>query len=202
MASSDKNDNRVFSVMLDKDDTIISVNKNWLNFARENNTAELVESSVVGKSIWQFIADLETAHLYRSIISKVREKNLSLSLPFRCDSPTCRRFMKMTISPADNTLISLDSTIIKIENREYMPLLDSDISRSKEFIRMCSTCKKIQITESEWYEVEQAVISLDLFASSNLPQITHTICPECYKEYRAAFDAMVNSGKQPESIEY
>ncbi|MGQ9666509.1 MAG: PAS domain S-box protein [Anaerolineae bacterium] len=57
---------------------------------------------------------------------------------------------------------------------------------------MCSWCKRIQLSEGRWAEVEEAIRDLHLFDKYPVPQISHGICPECrdramrvWEEHRA-----------------
>jgi hypothetical protein len=42
-------------------------------------------------------------------------------------------------------------------------------------------CKKVELSENTWVEVEAAVISLKLFERNKLPQISHGLCADCFK---------------------
>ena len=175
-------DERVFILKADINDRILFVNEHWLNFARENAASGLVEFSLSGQSLWKFICDDSTVHLYQTMLARAREEKRSFLIPFRCDSPDCRRFMTMKIIPSDNETISFESRIVKLEPRGHVKLLESDRECSEEFIRMCSYCKKVFVSGSDWCEPEQAITRLELFSAETLPQITHTICPSCYEE--------------------
>ena len=48
--------------------------------------------------LWRFIADPETTYLYKQIFAKIRSGKSPVRIPFRCDSPECRRFMEMKLS--------------------------------------------------------------------------------------------------------
>jgi len=184
-------DDRIFILKIDHSDRIIFVNEHWLNFARENDADGLIKSSILGQSLWKFICDDSTIHLYQTMLARARKEKLSFSIPFRCDSPDYRRFMEMKITPSGNEAISFESWIVKLEPREHVGLFEAGHERSDELIRVCSYCKKIFAAESGWHDVEEAITLLDLFSAEKLPQITHTICPSCYRECMKA----LNSGK-------
>ncbi len=199
MSVIQNSDERVFVIRIDHDDRIIFVNEHWLAFARENGTEELLEKSLLGQNLWQHICDDTTTHLYHTMITSAREEGHYFTIPFRCDSPDCRRFMEMKIIPSDNGAVTLESKVVKLESREHVKLLDSDIERSDKLIQMCSYCKKVLAADSNWYEVEQAIALLDLFAEDKPPQITHTICPACYEEYNKVLN-MVKAKHERDSI--
>lgn len=160
-------------------DEIIWLNEEWSDFAKENMAANYSPSYFLGKSIISFIAGRETKHLYQVIMDRVRKSKLNAAFPFRCDSPTIRRFMNMLITPHENFELEFRSQILKIEFRDPVNLLDSTISRSDSLIRMCSWCKKVFVHDSDWVEVEEAVKILRLFEDQPIPQITHGACERC-----------------------
>jgi hypothetical protein len=90
----EKLDNRTFVHRIDSNDMIVVVNDEWLSFGSEN-VYNLSQDVVVNKSLWDFIIDKETQHLYKIMLEKVRAVNARIKFPFRCDSPDCRRFMEL-----------------------------------------------------------------------------------------------------------
>lgn len=173
--------NKTYITKIDKNDEIIYINNHWKSFARENDASDLISKSIMGQSIWKFVCDHETIFIYQTLITKARETGLLYRVPFRCDSPNCRRFMEIEIIPLEDGNVGLRSYVVKTEFRDHVRLLDSTVPRSDNFIRMCSYCKKVFVSNSGWFEVEEAIRILDLFAVSELPKITHGICPECYE---------------------
>ena len=76
---------RTFGYRLDPHDAIEWVSEDWLAFARENGAAELEPNSVLGKKLWEFIADERTRQLYRDVFTMVRATDQPKVVPFRCD---------------------------------------------------------------------------------------------------------------------
>ncbi len=174
----------IFVYRINKENIVTYVSDNWLSFAQENHGGEKCHPDFVrGQSLWDFIADHETRYIYENIIQKVRESKHCIKIPFRCDSPDKRRFLELSIIPLEGEEIEFQSKIIKIEEREGINFLRNDIARSGEFLRMCSFCKKMAISKEEWVELEIAVAVLKLFENTQLPKISHGVCPSCYKAY-------------------
>ncbi|MGE4520534.1 MAG: hypothetical protein AB7E04_13625, partial [Desulfobacteraceae bacterium] len=116
-------------------------------------------------------------------VEKVRKTKKSVSVPFRCDSPEYRRFLHMEIKEAGNGIIEFHSVLEKVEKRKKVRLLESDVERNSQFIKICSWCKKVYFeNEKEWVEVEEAVKRMNLFDKKTLPMLTHTMCDLCFKE--------------------
>jgi len=167
--------------IVDKDDRIISVSDNWLLFAQENQAAEnCYPEMIINKPIWKFIYGMETQFLFEVILQKVRTLNKPVSFPFRCDAPDKRRYLELIIAPLQQGSIEFTSYIIREESRDRVALLAAGIPRSDELVKMCSACKKIELSENCWVEVEAAVATLKLFDQPELPQISHGLCTECF----------------------
>lgn len=175
---------------LDTNHRINFVNDAWLEFASENGAPDLRREHVLNKSIWDFMADRETRHLFDIVFKRLRAGATGVRLPFRCDSPDCRRFMTMEILARPDGEIHFKSWITREEVRPAVRLLDFSLEHSSEILRMCSWCKKIHIAGEEWLEVEDAIVSLDLFDASPLPQFTHTICTHCAERVLSEIGAL------------
>jgi hypothetical protein len=177
-------DHRRFMWTIDSADKIVQVNDDWLAFAQENLSPQVMAALVLDQSIWRFIQGQETTYLYKQIFARVRAGVSPVTFPFRCDSPDCRRFMEMQLSLLPGNAIQFTSHILREEWRDPVNLLDASRDRSGEFLKICSWCKKINIPGRGWGEVEAAVDALDLFGHRSLPQMTHTICDSCYDAIR------------------
>lgn len=178
---------RRFTYRIDADDRLIFVTTEWLDFARENEAASLSSQAVTGQSLFSFIGDPETRHLYRIIIDRVRQSRSGTVLPFRCDSPGIRRFMELHITPMPEGAVEFDGRLIREEEREILPLLDPSVTRSDEIVVACSWCKRIDV-DGSWFEVEDAVRRMGLFNQSRLPRISHGICIDCSRRFLEEFD--------------
>lgn len=167
---------------------ILFVNEAWSTFAKKNGAMHLLPDNVVGSSLFDHISDPETRQLYKVIIDRVLSERRTARFPFRCDSPTLRRYMMMEISCPSQGICRMTSILLREEGRPAATLLDTSFSRSDQFLRMCSWCKMIEVAQDKWTEVEEAIQALDLFAEPQLPELTHTICPGCYAKVTHQFD--------------
>ena len=170
---------------IDHQGVIVHVSDSWTQFALDNGSPDIVSERVVGKLLLSFISDLETRYLYRVILDKVRTKGVPVVVTLRCDSPSLRRFLQLTISPLPSQAIQFLSHTLRTEPRESVPLLDPNRKHSNELLRMCSWCKQVLLPNNRWVEVEEAVAELELFCLAVLPGLTHGMCPKC----RVSFDA-------------
>ena len=172
----------VFIYRIDNRDIIVSVSRNWGAFAHANAWgSELSPENVVGHLLWDFIQDFETRHLYKEVFRRVRAGKPAGPIPFRCDSPQERRFLTLLLSPLPDGQIEITSTIVRTELRNLIRLLDKDMTRSNDLIRICSMCKKIATTQSKWVEIEEGLAQLRHFEADEMPRLTHSLCPGCYQ---------------------
>ncbi len=174
---------------VDGNDMVVGLSDNWQRFSDRNGGGErCYPRNIIGSSLWGHICEWETKNLYEIIMHRVREHNHRATFSFRCDSPEKRRFLTLAVIPMDEDAIAFESTIINTELREPVALLSSSIKRSKEFLRICSMCKRIAISATEWVEVEIAVQKLGLFEKVVMPQFTHGVCQSCFDAAMAELD--------------
>jgi len=138
----------IFSYIIDSQNQVIAVNRNWTDFARENQAEALNSDAVLGRPLFNFIAGDETRHLYTMIIERVRRTGQTLLVPFRCDAPSLRRFMQLIITPLENVQLQFSGELLREEPRDPVALLDTGIERSKQFLTICSWCKQINLAVS------------------------------------------------------
>jgi hypothetical protein len=184
-----QHESQTYSYLIDINDIIVSVSENWKSFAEENlGVSACLPENVIGTSLLDHIHDLETKHLYELILQKVRENKRKATFSFRCDSPDKRRFLELSVIPMKDGFVELKSHIMRTEHRKSVELMRSDIKRSEEYLKICSMCKKIALSETEWEEVEIATKKMKLFELEVLPQLTHGFCQSCANAVMAEFD--------------
>lgn len=180
---------------LDADHRIVAVSGSWSAFALENGAPELVAPAPLGRSVFTYVADATTTHLYRAVFEAVARSGLPVVLPIRCDAPALRRFLELRVErPPGRTGVRVRSALVRTEARDPVPLLDRTRSRSDQLLRMCSWCKVVEV-DGRWCSVEEAVAALRLFERAHLPAITHTMCPACYARMHALV-AKLEAGRE------
>ncbi len=164
---------------VDAEDRISSVNKEWLSFAEANEGRALLPPGVLGRSLWDFIGDIETRHIYGLLHGRVRALGLPVRFCFRCDGPERRRLLQLDIlsQPEEQLLYRVRS--LKEEPRALVPLLDPQRPWEESFVTMCGWCKRVAVRPGSWLEVEAAIVALALFDEPRPPQLTHGVCEEC-----------------------
>ena len=171
----------LFVYRINASDRLIFVNEDWLEFARENQAEGLTRENVLNRSLWDFVTDPETQHIYELVFERVRSGGFGVTLPYRCDSPDRRRFMELEVTPLPAGSLQIVSRLLREEMRETIRLLEPKSVARGEILSMCGWCKRIRVGDNTWLEVEEAVAEMDLFAAPELPRISHITCPSCYE---------------------
>lgn len=194
--------NDVFIYRIDSTDTIVSVSDNWCTFADANAwDSSLRPEDVVGHKLWDFIQDRETRHLYQELFRRVRGGIPSRTIPFRCDSPSERRYLELLIEALPDAQIEITSKILRTEPRSPISLLNPDTSRSTDFVTLCSICKKMKVSPGQWAEIEEGLAYLRLFEADKMPQLTHGLCHSCYQVEMGELNASRTPNKAIDSDE-
>lgn len=163
---------------IDADDRITQVSDTWLAFARENDAPGLTREAVVGRPIWDFIAGAETRELYRAILRRVRDEDVQVILPFRCDSPAFRRDMRLVITPGVGGDVRFSGLLVRKLERLHLGVLEPRAPRSSQELAMCSCCKRVAIG-AEWLEPEDAVARFYELGEEPYPSLKQVLCDAC-----------------------
>lgn len=173
------NNNTTVIYRIDAEDKIVFINDAWERHAVLNDASDFASENILHKSLWDSITDETSRQLYQEILNTVRT-NKSVVFNFRCDSPECRIFMEMNITAQENE-VQFEIQTLKMEPRPPQKLLSDDAPRTDEMLHICGWCKRIDVGQENWKEVEEAVTILGVFEQEGLPQLTHGMCLDCYK---------------------
>lgn len=176
---------------IDAADKICFVDDAWGLFATANDGPELTRAAMLGRSLWDCISDHTTRTLYRQVIARVRLGQLA-EFTLRCDGPSCRRLLEMTITPAADGVVEFETRTIRAEDRVPVPVLSRSTARTVDLLRMCAWCNQVNLgtTEAEWVEVEQAMERLQIFEGGAMPHVTHGICEPCLERMMQTIEKM------------
>ncbi|MEP7177087.1 MAG: hypothetical protein ABI860_11095, partial [Gemmatimonadales bacterium] len=144
-----------------------------------NAGAPLSSPEILGRSLWDFVRDVDTQHIYRLLHRRVRGTGAPVRLHFRCDAPALRRLLALELSAVGDERLAYHVRIMREEARISVRLLEPHSTRSDEFVTVCSWCNRVAAPPEGWLEVEQAVAALGLFDDVQPPQLTHGICGAC-----------------------
>lgn len=169
---------------LDREDRFVSTNSAWDHFARGNGAPELAAQKVYGSPLWLFVASLETAMIYRKLFARVREDGVRVRIPFCCDSPDLRRFMRMEIRPWKAGGLEIACRLLRVKKRRRMPLLDAEQPHTRQMIRMCSWCLRVEEPATRWTVLETYARESRIMERERVPRISHGICPRCMRQIK------------------
>lgn len=169
---------------VDESDHLARVDEAWREFALENGAPELASERILGRPIASFCSDATTSWIWGLFLARAR-LGVAIEVQIRCDSPDFRRLFQVALS-RDASLVRVTSRLISGEAREFVPLLDSSLPRSKGQLLCCSWCKLWKDPWGHWVEVEEFVSTLGLMGVDLLPEITHGICPTCRSSFAAS----------------
>jgi hypothetical protein len=176
---------QTLSYAIDEHDHLIRVDQGYYSFAEENGWEEATTS--LGRSLWDYVAGHEMVKLQRLLVRRIRDDVGDVELPFRCDGPEVRREMNIRIVARPGGRVVLFSARMRSEEARDLPqlLLDPETPRGDEVLEMCGWCDRFEV-DGEWVEVEEAARRLELFNRSELPALSHGICPTCNEMLLAA----------------
>ena len=172
-------------------DEISFTNRQYDEFARENDGEKALSTAVLHCSLWSFITEPTTQNLYREVLRRVRDGR-SIQFTFRCDSPACRRLMEMIVVSTDAEGVEFRTRALLEESRHPQTVLQHHARSSGEFLRMCAWCNAMN-ADGDWVEVEEAALRLRLFEYSCLPTVTHGICDACFTKMKRTLSEPPNT---------
>ena len=180
------NNNLQILYRINSQDEIIFVNDEWSRFALNNDAPELVMEKVLNRNLWDFITGDTTQELYQKIVQKVRAGHI-INFKFRGDSPDFRRLLGMNITLQEKNYVQFETRVVWIEKRLHQNILQRDVRPNERVLTVCSWCSKINVTDENWQEVEEAIINPGLFEMDALPRLSHGICFSCYQTISEKF---------------
>ncbi|MBK9965824.1 MAG: hypothetical protein IPP07_13345 [Holophagales bacterium] len=169
---------------LDSLDRIAAVDGEWRAFAVENGAEELTEESVVGRSVFSFIADESVRHLWALLLRRARQ-GVVVQVPIRCDSPDDFRALELVVTMDGPDLLLVTTSMLFVVPRPSVRLLRKVGPRSTSSVRICSWCKRIEVPVRGWCEVEEAAVLLEVLTGATPPGLEQGSCLDCYPSIAA-----------------
>jgi hypothetical protein len=169
---------------LDSADRVSEVDEEWLPFAIENEAPSLTPDAVLGRPLYSFISDPTTTHLWQELLARVRSGGL-LDLNVRCDSPSWIRLIRICASAESGGSVAFSTGILHVAHRAPVPVPPARPSGGT--LTLCSWCQRLRMPSSEWAELQEGIIRLELFGRISPGLISHGICPDCYTRALAEF---------------
>jgi hypothetical protein len=178
----------IIEYLVGPDSTVLEIHGPWDEFARDNAATELSARSVIGCHLDDFVAGSEIRLVYQMLLERIRQTGEPARFTFRCDGPTCRRFMEMRLDLAAPGVVRFRSRVLREEPRDVQPLLDVGTKRSEDLLTLCSWCKRFKAESTDWVEVEDYVERVKVMEADVFPRLSHGICRSCKAELESLVD--------------
>lgn len=169
------------TLQVDADNRIVWVSPNWEELAEQGQAGQqLAEPKVLNQPLSQFVSDDETWRYYETCLNLCRKKQQVVIRPYRCDSPTHKRFMELQLSPLEKGWVEMKHFLIRSEAFEYavniQDVTHQQATQSYQFTR-CSLCNRLKAqNQKDWQSPES-------FGAQFVEpvKVIHSICPDCQK---------------------
>ena len=175
---------RVLRYRIDARDVIVEVGAGFEEFAAQNGAPGLA-GRVLGTPLWAHLHGEGVTHLYRDLVARCRATRGTAEFPFRCDSPTHRRFLRMRMTGLPDGSVAFESATLREEARTRVAMPSTASAPEEAMLVVCAWCRNVEMDAGEWVELEEAVRRREIFSRPVPPRISHGICPPCYRAVRA-----------------
>lgn len=176
-------DNEAFlpelSYWIDLSEVIVDVSADWELFARDNGGNGLDARQVIGRNLLGFVHGDVSRMFVRTLVQSARLQRRPMIRPYRCDSPTTRRYMEMRLSLDDSGLLRWDHRTVRTEPMRH-PLFFTTQQQGKALGRAgrivrCSMCNRVKLG-SNWGEGDQVIENC---AQDSEILVIYGVCPDC-----------------------
>ena len=170
------NSNTLF-YRVDEDDVIVDIGGRWDDFALGNDGPSITKAQVLGTKLYRHIKG-ETCRTYVwTMLDAVRKLEKPLVRSYRCDSPTCKRFMTMSVIPELHNRLLLEHRLDSIQPFER-PLKFSYATRNaRAKVTRCSMCNRLQI-DGTWGEPER-MLAKAAKPVTDSTLVIYSVCGDC-----------------------
>jgi hypothetical protein len=177
---------------VDHDDVVSEVSSGWDDFARLNNGIEACREYIIGRPIYNCIAGSEVESFYQQVFDKTRSSGVPISVPFRCDSPSDKRFLNLTVTDYGKGVLECNSkTLAVVPRAEPIEVMLVSGGVSAAALYMCGVCKAVHLRANLWRELDTVSSLIDPGSLRKRPFV-QTICPSC-AERTVACDYLVSA---------
>lgn len=168
---------------LDPKDLIVEVGGAWNDFAKLNDGHRILAGHIEGQSLFSHITGDSTQMMMDVLLARVRRQGKPLTRPYRCDSPTLKRYMEMTIEPDEFGFLNLRHRLLKsepLESQLAIKTFSSGIQGHTLVIR-CSVCNRFRLGDN-WLELEVAK-QQGLSSDGGTTRVAYGVCSDCQNMY-------------------
>ena len=160
-------------------DNIIFINDDWSKAVALNNACGIFGDKTLHQNFWDFFDDISIEYLYRKLLFRVRQGH-EVKFNLRCDYADSVQLLELHITLQSRNEVLFEVRVIEKDFYSSQSSFEESAAQTEELLVVCSWCDRVNIKNESWQEIEQAVNTLKLFESRNLPRISHGMCNDCY----------------------
>lgn len=168
---------------VDHENNIICLSANWDDRVLKQQTPELLSQEIMGKPLASFFLDQLTIMFVTSMLDSARLKQMSIKKPYRCDTPSLKRYMMMKVTPFDNDSVRVSHYLLKSipwkyvthfrASREHQPV----IAQPEQKVVRCSLCNNVK-HENDWITQDAFLTQNPKWIDQEIPTI-YSLCERC-----------------------
>lgn len=165
---------------LDRKDTIVDVGGAWDRFANENDGQSLTAERIRGQSLFAHIVGTATREFVWTLLDAARKLQQPVTRCYRCDSPTLKRYMEMTIEPDPRGLLLVRHRLLSTEplQRPIVFKVAASGTARRALIVRCSSCNRVR-AEGAWLEPEAALSKGQVPTDQGVARVAYGVCSDC-----------------------
>lgn len=140
----------------------------WNAYATQNGAANLDAGSVVGNTLWDYVAGVETVGFLNALFFWTLREESAFSMPVRCDMPFSPALYRMAVRWTGHDSLEIAHEAMQAPN---FPKKHPIPTETIEATHRCSFCCK--------YEVDGLWLESFEHPSIRYETAAHTICEPC-----------------------
>lgn len=162
---------------VDAKDRVTAVCPEWDAIAqREGGTVNARRGGVIGQPLSRFISGDVSRMYMDAALQAARVTGQPRTLRYRCDSPTKRRSLEMTLTPLGQGGVRIEHRLVEEQHRPRSLDVRTEapsLEESSRTVWRCSVCLRLRRIEGDWQEP-------DAVPSTPEPvDVRYTICAGC-----------------------
>jgi len=163
---------------VDTADRILSANVDWIEMASARSPRHVAWDRVLLEPVARFLPDPVERELVRVMLGRCRSELCEIHYTSCCEIVDERVFMETVMSPFTDGDVRIACNVLRRERISR----DAREQIEREPLTLCSSCRTIMMTRTNWITVDEAVRTLDLLGSGRVPRLTYSLCPECSED--------------------
>lgn len=162
---------------VDRDNHLCGFSANWDASASDTRSVALLSSRLLGMPLLEFINGDVSAMFIETMITSARVQQKELIRPYRCDSPTHRREMRMRLQPLEDGHVRVVHELVRETPWQHPRNMRTVTRRGERKIKRCSMCNDLQDAEA-WLTQDAYLARHPHLKGEELP-VYYGICPRC-----------------------